>query len=156
MANSLYWSELVPCLITTAATIFYEGKMTCKFLILTDRDTSATEVYYSLIFNEFCLVSMSKFHGEVSHRDGLKKFLAQKGDNSQHDIWILNGTQNKHRHQRRSHGDLTWVRCLLKGEGLGLWLTKQIKKLRGNETKELEKLPLKFGWQPLSILQILM
>ena len=31
------------------------------------------------------------------------------------------------------------------GEGLGLWLTKQIKKLRGNEAKELEKIPVKFG-----------
>lgn len=30
-------------------------------------------------------------------------------------------------------------------EGLGLWLTKQIKKLRSNETKEPEKIPIKFG-----------
>lgn len=37
------------------------------------------------------------------------------------------------------------------GEGLGLWLTKQIKKLRSNETKELDEIPLKFGKQPLLI-----
>lgn len=94
---------------------------------------------------------MSKFHGEVSHRDGLNNFLAQKGDNSQHDIQMHRGAQNKHRRQRRSHGDLTRVSRLFMGEGLGLWLTKQIKKLRSNETKELDEIPLKFGKQPLLI-----
>ena len=72
-------------------------------------------------------------------------FLAQKGDNSQHDIQIHRGAQNKHRHQRRSYSDITRVSRLMMREGLGLWLTKQIKKLRSNETKELEKKPLKFG-----------
>lgn len=79
---SLYRSELVPCntaWVSIAATIFYDEKWRhVNFYYSANRDTSAIRVYYNLIFNEFSIVSVSKFHRENSHRDGLKNFLLKR------------------------------------------------------------------------------
>lgn len=48
----------------------------------------------------------------------------------------------------RSGGNLAWTRRFLMSERLGSWLTEQIKKLRSDESKEVdERVFIKFGSQ---------
>lgn len=46
----------------------------------------------------------------------------------------------------RLGGNLVWICCFLMSECLGLWLIEQIKKLRSDESKEVdERVFIKFG-----------
>lgn len=60
-----------------------------------NRDTTATRVYYNLIFNDVFFVCVSKFHRQDSHREDLKDSLPER--KIIHNTKYIQRSINKHR-----------------------------------------------------------